>query len=174
MIEIIVEHINDLIGRLIDTIECRIDLQAYTLAESVAIRGDEEITFPALVLPSGECISVSGETDKHDITLYHRLNDISFSEASANSYGSLREYTETADMSLIVFGKRSTLSPFEAESIARASVATAGDTSLVRSDFNALQIFASEYAGVTYFMSPEYYLFKINYRITRTYNPRCN
>lgn len=173
MIEIIVEHINDLIGNLIDTRECRIDLQAYTLAESVAIRGDEEITFPALVLSSGECISVYGETDKHDITLYHRLNDISFSEASANSYGSLNEYTETADMSLIVFGKRSTLSPFEAESIVRKAVATAGDTSLVRSDFNALQIFASEYAGVTYFMSPEYYLFKINYRITRTYNPRC-
>lgn len=174
MIKTTVERINNTIARLVDTEECRIDLQAYALAESVAIRGDEEITFPALVLPNGECISVYGETDKHDITLYHRLNDISFSENNTASYGSQNDYTETADMSLIVFGKRKALSPFEAESMARKAVAIAGNTSLVRSDFNSLQIFASEYAGVTYFMSPEYYLFKINYRITRTYNARCN
>ena len=166
-----IAHINETIA---DLLQGEHDLKAYTLAESIAVRGDEDITFPALILPTGECIDVYGETDKHDITLYHRLNDISFQEDNTSSFGSHNGYTEAADMSLIVFGKRKCLSPFEMERIARKAIAFTDKCTLSRSDFNMLQIFASEYVGVTYFMSPEYYLFKINYRITRPYNAGCN
>lgn len=165
-----IAHINDTIA---DLLQGEHDLKAYALAESIAVRGDEDITFPALILPNGECIDVYGETDKHDIILYHRLNDISFQEF-AGSYGSHNEYTAVEDMSLIVFGKRECLSPFEMERIARKAISLTDKCTLSRSDFNMLQIFASEYVGVTYFMSPKYYLFKINYRITGTYNAGCN
>lgn len=166
-----IAHINDTIA---DLLQGEHDLRAYTLAESIAVRGEEDITFPALILPTGECIDVYGETDKHDITLYHRLNDISFQEVNSVSFGSRIGYTEVADMSLIVFGKRKCLSPFEIERIARKAIVFTDKCTLSRSDFNMLQIFASEYVGVTYFMSPEYYLFKINYRITSPYNAGCN
>lgn len=166
----VIEHINATLADLLQDL----DLKAYSLAESVSVRSDEEMTFPALVLPDGECISVYGETDRHDITLYHRLNSVSYQEDAPASYGSGNTYTETADLSLIVFGKRASLSPFEAERACCRAIATERHCSISQSDFASLQIFASEYAGVSYFMSPEYYLFKINYRIISTYNPRCN
>lgn len=164
-----IKHIND---KIKSSIEC--DVRLYELAESVAVRGDDEITFPAMILQDGECVSVYGETDKHDVTLYHRLNDVSFQEESASSFGNGKGYTETADMSLIVFGKREAISPYDMERIARKAIADRSRCTISRSEFNALQIFASEYVGVTYFIPPDYFLFKINYRITSTYNTRCN
>jgi hypothetical protein len=146
---------------------------ALGLAESVAIRGEEEVTFPALILKSGECINVYAETDKHDVTLYHRLNAISYQETDNAAWGSNKGYTETADMSLLVFGKRSKISQYEMEKIARGAITKDNANSISRSEFNALQVFASEYMGVTYFMGTEYYLFRINYSITSTYNARC-
>lgn len=146
---------------------------ALGLAESVAIRGEEEVTFPALILKNGECINVYAETDKHDVTLYHRLNAISYQENDNAAWGSNKGYTETADMSLLIFGKRSKISQYEMEKIARGAITKDNSNSISRSEFNALQVFASEYMGVTYFMGTEYYLFRINYSITSTYNARC-
>ena len=146
---------------------------ALGLAESVAIRGEEEVTFPAIILKSGECINVYAETDKHDVTLYHRLNAISYQEDNNASWGSNKGYTEVADLSLIVFGKRSKISQYEMETIALRAITKDNSNSISRSEFNALQVFASEYMGVTYFMGTEYYLFRINYSITSTYNARC-
>ena len=146
---------------------------ALGLAESVAIRGEEGVTFPALILKSGECINVYAETDKHDVTLYHRLNAISYQENDNYSWGSKKGYTEVADMYLLVFGKRSEISKYEMEKIARGAITKDNSNSVSRSEFNALQVFASEYMGVTYFMGTEYYLFRINYSITSTYNARC-
>ncbi len=166
----VIEHINAALADLLQDL----DIKAYSLAESVSMRSEDEVTFPALVLPDGECISVYGETDQHDITLYHRLNGVSYQEDTASSVGSRNGYTETDDMSLIVFGKRESLSPLEAERAARLAIAKQKPCSLSQSDFASLQIFASEYVGVSYFMSPAYYLFKINYRITGTFSPRCN
>ncbi len=166
----VIEHINAALADLLQDL----DIKAYSLAESVSMRSEDEVTFPALVLPDGECISVYGETDKYDITLYHRLNGVSYQEDTASSVGSRNGYTETDDMSLIVFGKRASLSPLEAERAARLAIAKQKPCSLSQSDFASLQIFASEYVGVSYFMSPAYYLFKINYRITGTFSPRCN
>ena len=150
-----------------------LDVLALGLAESVAIRGEEEVTFPALILKSGECINVYAETDKHDVTLYHRLNAISYQENDNYSWGSNKGYTEVADMSLLVFGKRSKISQYEMEKIAHGAITKDNANSVSRSEFNALQVFASEYMGVTYFMGTEYYLFRINYSITSTYNARC-
>lgn len=149
------------------------DVLALGLAESVAIRGEEEVTFPALILKGGECINVYAETDKHDVTLYHRLNAISYQETDNAAWGSNKGYTGVADMLLLVFGKRSKISQYEMEEIARGAITKDNTNSVSRSEFNALQVFASEYMGVSYFMGTEYYLFRINYSITSTYNARC-
>ncbi|MCM1034934.1 MAG: hypothetical protein NC229_08470 [Bacteroides sp.] len=146
----------------------------YGVAESVAMRSDDgEITFPAIVLPNGECYDVYGETDKHDVVFYHRLLNISFQDDDNAMSGNYRGYRENNEMSLIVFGKREKISPIEMEKIARYAIAADNSNTLISSDFNVLQIFASEYAGVTYFMGSAYFLFKINYRITCTYNTGC-
>lgn len=150
-----------------------LDVLALGLAESVAIRGEEEVTFPALILKGGECINVYAETDMHDVTLYHRLNAISYQENDNAAWGSNKGYTEVADLSLLVFGKRDKISQYEVEKIARGAITKDNANSVSRSEFNALQVFASEYMGVTYFMGTEYYLFRINYSITSTYNARC-
>jgi hypothetical protein len=150
-----------------------LDVLALCLAESVAIRGEEEVTFPALILKGGECINVYAETDMHDVTLYHRLNAISYQENDNAAWGSNKGYTEVADLSLLVFGKRDKISQYEVEKIARGAITKDNANSVSRSEFNALQVFASEYMGVTYFMGTEYYLFRINYSITSTYNARC-
>lgn len=150
-----------------------LDVLALGLAESVAIRGEEEVTFPALILKGGECINVYAETDMHDVTLYHRLNAISYQENDNAAWGSNKGYTEVADLSLLVFGKRDKISQYEVEKIARGAITKDNANSVSRSEFNALQVFASEYIGVTYFMGTEYYLFRINYSITSTYNARC-
>lgn len=165
-----IQHINHTIQHELHAY----DVKAYQLAESVAMRSDEEVTIPVLIMPSGECINVYGDTDKHHITLYHRLSNISYQKDDNASFGNRSAYTEEADMSLIVFGKREVISQFDMERIARSVIASQTNCTLVGSDFNALQIFASEYAGVTYFMGSAYFLFKINYRITSTCNNGCN
>lgn len=169
----VIHNINDGIIALLQEANQRADVKAYGLAESVAVRSEEDVTFPAIVLPSSECIDVYGETDKHDVVLYHRLGDISYNEETNASYGSGRTYARVADVSLLVFGKREVFSQYQVEKIVTKTIAGNAACTLVRSDFNALQIFASEYVGVTYFMGSAYYLFKINYRITSTYDPRC-
>lgn len=160
-----------------ETTQRKIDLQAFGLAESIFLRGrgegDGDFTIPAFVLPDGECFDVFGQTDKHDVVLYHRLNNKGYQEDSDNAFGSGKSYIETDDMSLIVFGKRAKISQFQMEQIACKAIGSLSACTLVSSDFNALQIYASEYSGVPFFLGPEYYLFKINYRITSTYNPRC-
>lgn len=149
------------------------DVKAYGLAESVAIRSEEEITFPALILDSGECINVYAETDMHDITLYHRLNSIAYQDYDGASMGDRRGYTGVADMSLVIFGKRSAINQYDMERIANAAITKHSANTIARSEFNSLQIFATEYMGVNYMMNPEYYLFRINYSITSIFNGRC-
>ena len=169
-----IQGINESIQHLLNSWhEGAFDLKAYELAESVAIRDESGVTFPAYILPTGECLDVYSETDKHDVTLYHRLNDISFQEVTNQSFGSHKKYQEVDDLSLIVFGKRAAIDQFTMERIARKAIASIDARTVVRSDFNALQVFANEYLGVTYFLTPEYYMFKINYRITSTYDDRC-
>lgn len=160
---------NDICG-----LTCHLDVKAYGIAESVAIRDkEEEVTFPAFILDNGECINVYAETDKHDVTLYHRLNSISYQDNDNASRGDSKGYTEVADMSLIIFGKRSEVNQYDMEKIAKAAITKENTNSIARSEFNMLQVFASEYMGIKFFMNPEYYLFRINYSITSTFNARC-
>lgn len=166
-------HINATIEKSLAEATIPAEVQAFGLAESVAVRGEDDVTIPAIILKSGECLNVYAETDKHDVTLYHRLGNISFQENRNGSFGNAVGYLETDDMTLLVFGKRDKISSYRMEQIARKVIAKTKNCTLVTSDFNSLQVFANEYMGVTYFLTPAYFLFKINYRITSTYNPGC-
>lgn len=167
------EDINTAIKQAVQETWKTADVKTYALAESVTVRADEETTFPALVLPRGECIEVFSRTDKHDATLYHRLTGISYQEDADASFGSGKAYAKTADLAIIVFGKRDKIDQFELEGLIDNVLASNKDCTIVSSDFNSLQIFATEYAGISYFMGSAYFLFKINYRLTSTYNARC-
>lgn len=169
----VIEHINKTIADSLQQLQPTTSIKTYGLAESVAVRDEDSQTLPAVILPSGECFNVYGLTDKRHVVLYHRLADISFQEDAGASFGAGRGYSEAADVSIIVFGKRERISQYQMEQIVRKAIAAREDCTLVRSDFNSLQVFANEYQGVTYFLTPGYFLFKINYRITSTYNARC-
>jgi len=168
-----IKGINDRIQSILDDwSEGEFDLQAYGIAEGVAVYDqDSDKTFPVMVLPSGECYDVYGETDKHAVTLYHRLNEITFQEV--DSIGSHKQYQEVDSLSLLVFGKRAIISQYQMEKIARKAIAFDNSQTIERSDFNSLQVFANEYVGVRFFLTPDYFLFKINYRITSAYDDRC-
>lgn len=166
--------IDDINASIAENLLPSLNIKTYGVAESVSVRGDDNVTLPAMVFPDGECVSVFSEVDMHDIVLYHRLQDIAYQEDARMSFGSRSDtYTQTADMALIVFGKRHSMNQFLVERAARDAIVANGGA-LARSDFNALQVFAAEYAGVTYFLGTDYYLFKINYTLTSTYNARCN
>lgn len=149
--------------------QCRIC--PYGLAEPVLWRGDDERTVPAIVNHSGECIDVFKDCDKNDLTFYHKLQSISF-DKSDQSFGSLTSYSKNSEVSLLVYGKR-TINPYALNQTICAVISRQTDCELVSVDFNAVMILASEYNGMPFFLPPNFFLFKINYRITSAFDNRC-
>lgn len=143
----------------------------YGLAESVAARDSKgEKVVPAIVLPDGECFDVYGLADMKDATFYHRLQSSQF--GSVQSFGSTKDYEKTSDVSLIVFGKRQVYDQFVLADTVCAALGKIKNVTLQGVDYNLLQVFATEYSGLSCFLNPDYFLFRINYRITSTFN-RC-
>ena len=173
MNQVQLQNIKDAIVHALIEFPKEIDANTLGLAESIAIRDEgSDTTFPAIVLPNGECINVYGAADKHDVTIYHRLNGINFQENAGASFGSGAAYDEVSDMSIIAFGKRLSISQFRLEELLRKAIVSQSGT-LVSSDFNSLQVFANEYVGASFALPPEYFMFKINYRLTSTWMPGC-
>lgn len=166
-----IHTLNTEFARAIADIFENMDVMLHGLAEPVLVRDTErEITLPAIVFPNGECLGVYDECDKHALTLYHRLQSVSYSE-SQSAYGSRRDYAQTVDVSLLVFGRRE-INQYQLENALCRVISRDNKRLLVGTDFNAVQVFASEYSGLPYFLSPDYFLFRINYRITSTFG--CN
>lgn len=166
------DTINKINDRIVDNIRemCdKIDGQIFGLSHTIGIR-NEEVSIPAVILPNGECISIYDEADQHDIVCYHHMNSKSYQE-SANSFGNLRTYDEICDMSLVVFGKRR-VSPYAIENALCAAISSDNGNVLQGTDFNSTQVFAQEFNGLANFLNPDFFLFKINYKITST-KSRC-
>jgi len=167
-----VEQLNISLGAVLDGFaECRSKL-LYGIAEPVLTRDTEnEITLPAIVDEQGECYDVFNHVDENDIVLYHKLNGISYNKTDAG-YGSKVAYAKEADMSLVVYGRRA----IGRDSVERALCAKLSVTrgiSLNNTEFGAVQIMATEYAGLPYFLNPDYFIFRINYRVTSTLIEGC-
>ena len=168
----IIEHINKAIVQAIESKPKR-QIQTYGLVESVSAKDpeDQEHVLPAIVLPNGECYNVYGLADLKDLTLYHRLQSVSYTERA--SYGSRKSYESVADVVLVAFGKRKAFNQFVVTDEINNALRSLKETTLVGADYNALQIFANEFQGLSFFLKPDFFLFKINYRITSTLDG-CN
>lgn len=143
------------------------------LAEPVLVRNkDAETTMPAIVTDCGECFDVFGEADRSAVTIYHRMSNIGYGGRGAGNYGSHTSYTQTVDLSAIVYGRR-VIDQYSLEKALCAAISRQSDCVLVSSDFNAVQVFASEYQGMPFILNPNFFLFKINYRVIGTFDNRC-
>lgn len=161
-------------NRTIDTINIAIanalakgHILVHGVAEAVLIRESEEKILPAIVCADGEC-DVNLFDDRFDAGFYHKLNGIGYSEVAG--WGDEIRKQSVHDMSMIVYGKRSCISPYAMEKVVCDAIgkATKGDVVClpISSDFNRLQVFATEFSGYPFFLQPNVFLFKVNYRIT--------
>lgn len=167
-----VEQLNNTLASVLDGFKTCKAKTLYGIAEPVLTRDTEnEITLPAIVDELGECYDVFGHVDENDIVLYHKLNSISYSGSEA-SYGSRTTYRKEADMSLVVYGRR-TMGRDAVEKALCAKLSGTKGVSLNNTEFGAVQILATEYAGLPYFLNPDYFLFRINYRVTSTLAEGC-
>lgn len=172
MMETKIQKINEALqASIIALIGYNATSMLYGLAEPVLIRDtDAEQTLPAIVKCDGECINVFKECDVHDVTLYHRLQSKSYTAKAG--YGGRITYDEVCEMSLIVYGFRKAVNPYELEKTLCKAIIEDSARSIGSTDFNAIQVFATEYSGMPFILNPDFFLFKINYRITSTLN-RC-
>lgn len=166
--------------KLIDSINATIasvfkntsDVQIFGLAESVAARDKSgERVVPAIVFPDGECYDVYGLADIHKATIYHRLQNSQFN--STTSFGSFKSYEKVSDISLIVFGERKCYDQFVLADSISAAIGKRSDVTLLSVNHNLLQVFSDEYNGLSCFLNPDYFLFRINYRLTSAFD-RCS
>lgn len=164
----IIQSVNEALNSIFSE---RADVQFYGLAESVAARDKNgEKVVPAIILPDGECYDVYGLADMKDATFYHRLQNSQFSQVQ--SFGSAKDYAKVSDVSLIVFGKRKVYDQYVLADTVCSTLGSLRNITLQSVDHNLLQVFASEYSGLSCFLDPDYFLFRINYRITSTFD-RC-
>lgn len=168
-----VEQLNDSLGAILGRFEGCSRVKLYGIAEPVLTRdADSEITLPAIVDAQGECYDVFGSADENDIVLYHKLNSVTYTSADAKSYGSRTLYEKDADMSLVVYGRR-VIGRDEIEKAVCGELSRTKGVRLSGTDFSGVQILATEYSGLPYFLNPDYFLFRISYRITSTLAEGC-
>lgn len=143
------------------------DLLIHGLSEAVLIRESEEKILPAIISAEGEC-DADLFNDRYDAGFYHKLNGITYNEVAG--WGDYVGKQVVHEMELIVYGKRSAISPYEMEKKVCAAISNATEGDIIclplSSDFNRLQVFATEFSGYPFFLQPNVFLFKVNYRIT--------
>lgn len=159
----IINEINIAITKALD----KGDILVHGLSEAVLIRESEDKILPAIISENGEC-DVNLFDDRFDCGFYHKLNAVAYNEVAG--WGDSMGRQEVCDMSIIVYGKRSTFSQYMIEKAVCKAIdeATKGDIIClpISSDFNRLQVFATEFSGYPFFLQPDVFLFKVNYRIT--------
>ena len=165
-----IERVNETILRVFKRVA---NVQLYGLAESVAARDkDSDRVIPAIVFPDGECYDVYGMADMKDVTIYHRLQSAQFQQIQ--SYGSRKEYNKENDLSMVVYGKRAAYNQYELADAICGAIGSLPEVTLSGVDHNLLQVFASEYNGLSCFLNPDYFLLRINYRLTSTHGCKKN
>lgn len=167
-----IQRLNDDIRAAFDNAYRGEKLTLFGLAEPVLVRDSEsETTSPAIVNVKGECHVVYSALDYSDVTIYSRLQNIAYEDDPTTSFGSRKGYKQSADVSIVVLGKRK-LGIYNLERLLADAISASGERVLSSSDFNAVQVWSSEFPGVPYFINPDYFIFKINFRIN-TSTARC-
>lgn len=141
--------------------------------------GEEQIR-PAIIDERGE-IDCDLFDDRYPVCFYHRLNGKTYTGATNGGYGDTIAYTEESDMSMLVYGVRSVIPACRLEENITHTIQSLqykqGGTSaycVVKSvSFDRKQVFLGEYSGIPFFLQPNIFLFRINYKII-TARRTCN
>jgi hypothetical protein len=169
MIAEIVAQIND--GISMRALEKGITMRLFGLAEPIVRRsGNEDEVFPAIVLADGECSEVFVDDD-YGAGAYHRLLGKSYQTLRMGfGDGSIEQIT--ADMALICWGMRKiTGSAQTMEDMLYAALPQG--VSPMQTIFNRREVFASEFAGIPFFLNEDVILLCMKYRINATKNRKC-
>lgn len=173
-------------NNIISNINAQIEVAAmlgnmalYGVADPIVIRDENDSIFPVIIDNDGECRDVLFD-DSKDVSIYHRLNTKTYGTVSTAGYGDIPQRSVVYEMAMIVCGRRDKINVYDME---RACVFGIENTSnakqrikceVITSNFHRPQVFASEYTGVQFPIQPNIFLFKINYKITRTQSPCKN
>lgn len=185
-LEQIVKVINDAILEELPTD----NVHSICLAQQmIRIEGDKKTIFPCQVDKDGEGIYI-GPDDDHEIILYHRVNNITVGKSSTiKTYGDNKAAdVHFANISLVVFGQRDKLKIRNDELALRIHGAMpeamekdmtkkmrffAVNVNVTEIILDDMRVFNEEYTSVGYFLKPEQFLFKINYRIESAFLKKC-
>lgn len=140
------------------------------IAEPVPVQANTKV--PALINKKGEC-NTNLFNDKCDIGMYHRVLSNGYSSTNAGGVGDNPGLTRQMNMALVVYGKRKACDQFELEHLL-ISLLSRMQCKPSESLFERSEIFASEFAGVEFFIKPDYFLFRIKYSINMPILLSCN
>lgn len=139
------------------------------LAEPIVLRGDSDEIFPVVLTTEGEGLHVFN--DESDIGIYHRITRKTYAYESVKGYGDTKRRTSLYNVSMVVWGNRQKVTDFHTlESLITTKISRYADVTDV--NFNRLQVFGEEFMGVPFFLQPNIFLFKINYKVKST-ESRC-
>lgn len=152
------------------------NMAMFGVADPVIVRDEDgETLFPVIIEPDGECHDVLTD-DANDVHVYHRLNVKSYGTMPSSGYGDDPKRAVIYDMSMIVSGRRESIDPYRMEHLCVLAIEAAAEgkrstTEVSMTNFNRMQVFSSEYTGLSFPIQPNIFLFKINYKITRIQSP---
>lgn len=141
----------------------------FGLAEPVVIRDENDITLPVIKVSQGEYQHVLKEADERDLVIYHRLNSEAY-DFNGKSFGDGRGCRVTADLSVVAFG---CIDQYDLKNRLLGIALSMQDVVPTGCSMNAVSNWASEFVGVPYYMNPEYFMMKFNYKIVTNARLTC-
>lgn len=149
---------------------------------------DNRTTRPVLVEKDGGTVDVSlRDTDK--LQIYHRILNLNYEEATDDNFGEEKNVLrEVANMTMVMFGevKRNRVFPEDLAAAANIGLpATLTKAQLLllslyscsvvmgETILSQEEVFAREYEGVQYNLTPHTILIAVNYQIITVYNKAC-
>jgi len=144
--------------------------QIHGIAEPILIKDDEEVFIPTIIDKDGECSDVFVDDD-FKVGLYHKLNSKNYTLSQNKGYGDDPKVIVVADMSMLVWGF---LAAAKAEDVQEFIFAKSPREMRFNSvNFDRKQVFSGEFQNVDFFLPPEVFLFKINYKVQYTAVKSC-
>lgn len=168
------EYIQSINASISNRLPKHLEVDVFELAEPILIRDEEDRMLPCIRNGyTGDCAHVLDEADGFDLVIYHKLNGKTFIRRAASGYGDRPEVTCVCDLSLLVFGKSAKADMYDIETQLEELLSMQKDVELQSADFNSVQVWGAEYTGVPYYLDPQFFLFRINYRLSTSLLTGC-
>lgn len=154
------------INKAIEDSLSELKVNALGIAEPIVIRDGNDVEIPAIILSDGECLSVLD--DDSDVCCYHKITKKTYSTDNKGGYGDSKKVSSESDMSLVIYGFRTKITPYDAEQMITKAIM--GLCTVTSVDFNRNTLFYQEYSGIRFFLQPDVFLIKINYKLKEKLN----